>query len=98
VAGAAAVLHQHHQQPITALHQADGLQLCEGLLRAGDQAHQPGEVGQAPGQLLQQVIQCCPAQAQACEFPLQVLHSHPRFRQQVVHITAVAQGAGNAAR
>ena len=98
VAGPAAVFDQHHQQPVTALHQPDRLQPRLWLFRSGDQTHQPGEVRQPTGQLLQQIIQGGPAEAEARELPLEMLHGNARLRQQIIDVMAVAQGTGDASR
>ena len=62
MAGPATVIHQHHQQAITAADETDRFKGGARLGRSCDQTHQPGEVAQTSGQLDQQVIECRPAQ------------------------------------
>ena len=83
-------LDQKHQQTIPTAHQAQRLELRLLPLRARDDAHQPGEIGQAAGEVVKQIIESRPLQTQFGQLPLQLQHRPAGFWQQCVHKLAVA--------
>ena len=96
-AGGGPLFHEQHQQPVVAWDQPDRLEAASHLLGPGDQAHQAREVGQAAGELQQQVIQGGPLQAQPRELTVELIGGGTGGGQEAVHVVAIPQLARNAA-